>query len=387
MVLSPPDMVEEIARVKKAGLLHGKLHISERAHVILPLHRTADAWEEHQRGASPAGTTLRGIGPAYMDRVGRWGIRMGDLLRPDTLKEKVERLYKARAYVKSDKGHALPSLEETLSELETAREKLSGFIGPTEPILWKALESQERVLFEGAQGTLLDVDYGTYPFVTSSHTTSAGAFVGAGIPPRTPDAVVGVTKAYCTRVGTGPFPTELTDELGERIREKGGERGATTGRPRRCGWLDLVALRYAHQINGFTSFAITKVDVLGGEERVKVATGYRNPKTGEVLATPPTFPEDYAELEPVYEEFPGWPEFTPALRARIGKEGYGALPPALRKYLSFITQATGVPYLFVSYGPGREEAVFPGARRGLREWPGSWDGSGRPDGTPDANLY
>ncbi len=372
MVISPADLVSELAQVRNANLLNGEFLVSERAHVILPLHRAADAWEERQRGASPAGTTMRGIGPSYMDRVGRWGIRMGDLLRPDTLKEKIDRLYRARSYVKGDKAHAIPTPEETLEELRSATDVLRSYIGPTEGILNRALASNERILLEGAQGALLDVDFGTYPYTTSSHTTTAGAFVGAGLPPRTPDAAIGITKAYSTRVGNGPFPTELADEVGERIREKGGERGATTGRPRRCGWLDLVLLRYAHQINGFTGFAITKVDVLGGEDRVRVATAYRDTRTSETVKEPPTFPEDYEHLEPVYEDFPGWKEFTPALHHRIKAEGYSALPPEARRYLSFVSKELGVPTLLVSYGPGREEVVRPGAKVGLRPWPAAW---------------
>ena len=372
MVLSPTDLVEEVAQLRKAKLLQGELHISERAHVILPLHRAADAWEEKQRGGTPTGTTLRGIGPTYMDRVGRWGIRMGDLLRPDSLREKLELLYRARSYLKGEKGAPLPTLEETLAELEKAGKALAQYIGPTEPLLWRALESHERILLEGAQGTLLDVDYGTYPFTTSSHTTVSGVFVGTGLPPQQVDQALGVTKAYCTRVGNGPFPTELLDETGDRIREKGGERGATTGRPRRCGWLDLVLLRYAQQLNGFTSFVVTKVDVLGGEEKVRAAVAYRDTRTGARIEDPPSFSEDYAHLEPIYRDFPGWEEFSPSLRERLATSGYSALPSGLRTFLDFLTEETGVPVGIVSYGPGRDEVVVRGRNRaGLRSWPGA----------------
>jgi adenylosuccinate synthase len=367
MVISPELILEEIATLKDAGLFRGELLISERAHVILPIHRAADEWEEKMRGGTPTGTTLRGIGPAYEDRVGRWGVRMADLLRPDVLGTRVETLYRARAYIKDRKE--TPNTDEVIAGLEKAGKALKPYICATEPRLWKALAAGDRIILEGAQGTGLDSDFGTYPYTTSSHTTLSGAFTGSGLPPQTLDTVIGVTKAYATRVGNGPFPTELTDEVGDRIRERGGERGATTGRPRRCGWLDLVSLRYAAHLNGLTGFAVTKVDVLGGEDEVHVATHYTSAQGTRITDFPPALAEDFAAAKPVYATLRGWEEFSPALKQRLKRDGYAALPPATQAFLSFVERETGVPVQLVSYGPAREDTIVRGSRSGsLRHW-------------------
>ena len=374
MVISPTDMVEEIRQLGEAGILRGSLHISERAHLILPWHRMEDAWEEEMRGGQPTGTTMRGIGPTYRDRVGRWGLRMADLSRPRLLKEKLERLYATKTHIEK-KGRTLASVGDVADELTAASEVLAPYIRPTEPLLWKALDRGENILLEGAQGTFLDIDFGSYPFTTSSHTVLAGAFSGSGIPPHTPEEVIGITKSYTTRVGNGPFPTELTDEIGERIREKGGEKGSTTGRARRCGWLDLVMLRYSSRINSLSSFAVTKVDVLGGEESVKVCVGYKGKDGAAIEDYPPTLAEDMALVEPIYEVRPGWPEFTQQLKEKIREEGWQAIPAELGSYLAFVSQETGTPVRLVSFGPDREDTVLlppalPHGGRPLSEWKG-----------------
>jgi adenylosuccinate synthase len=375
MVLSPPELVQEIHQLADAGMLRGTLHVSERAHLILPWHRLEDAWEEEMRGGHPTGTTLRGIGPAYRDRVGRWGLRMADLSHPKLLKEKLERLFPTKARMEKE-GRTLQAVDSVAEELRVAGEALAPYIRPTEPLLWKALDRGENVLLEGAQGTMLDIDYGTYPFTTSSHTTLAGAFSGSGLAPTQLTEVIGVTKAYTTRVGNGPFPTELKDEVGERIRQKGGEMGSTTGRPRRCGWLDLVLLRYAARLNGFTSLSVMKTDVLGGEENVKVCVAYKGKDGRRLEDHPPALAEDLDAVEPVYETLPGWGEITPKLKEKLEDEGWEALPPALTSYLTYISHKVGAPIRIVSYGPRREETVMlppeqpVASTRPISEWKG-----------------
>jgi adenylosuccinate synthase len=248
-------------------------------------------------------------------------------------------------------------LGQLASELAEVGGRLAPLIRQTEPMLWDAIARNETILLEGAQSALLDVDFGTYPFVTSSHPTSAGALVGSGIPPTEVDEVIGIAKAYTTRVGAGPFPTEDTGEQGEFLQRVGGERGATTGRPRRCGWLDLVLLRYAARLNGFTGFAISKVDVLGGLEEIPVCTQYLMPDGSTVRDVIPSQADDLAQAQPVYETLPGWPEFHQRLKDRVKREGASALPSALRHYLNRIMEETGVPVQYVGYGPGREETV------------------------------
>jgi adenylosuccinate synthase len=270
----------------------------------------------------------------------------------------------------------LPPIDEVAAQLVDVGARLSPFIRPTEPILWDAVARGEMVLLEGAQSALLDVDFGTYPYVTSSHPTSAGALMGSGIPPTELDDVVGVAKAYSTRVGAGPYPTEDTGESGEFLRRVGGERGATTGRPRRCGWIDLVLLRYAARLNGFTSLAITKVDVLGGLEEIPVCVHYRLPDGSLVRDAPPSNADDLGRVEPVYVQLPGWPEFHERVKERIRREGPTALPAPLRRYLDFIADETGVAVEYVGYGAHRDETVWlgpPTARRppvGLSAWNG-----------------
>ncbi|MCI4320560.1 MAG: adenylosuccinate synthase [Thermoplasmata archaeon] len=363
MVVNPAQLESEIQALDDRHLLHGSIVISERAHVLLTLHQLEDAWEEqtrsNQSGGAGLGTTQRGIGPAYRDRYGRWGLRFAELVRPDLLEQRLELLYASKPYLSN-----LPSREELQRQLSEIGGRLAPQVRATEPILWGAIERGENIILEGAQSALLDVDYGTYPYVTSSHPTSAGALVGSGIPPQELDEVIGVTKAYATRVGVGPFPTEVGGEMGEYLRRVGGEQGATTGRPRRCGWLDLVLLKYASRLNGFTSFAVTKVDVLGGLDEVPVAVGYRLSDGSEVEAYPPAIAEELAKATPVYRRFAGWPDFNERLRERIRREGAHALPDPLRRFLEFLAVQTRVPVEWVSYGPRRDETVWMG--RGAR---------------------
>ncbi|MCI4363783.1 MAG: adenylosuccinate synthase [Thermoplasmata archaeon] len=372
MSLDPFALEEEILELDRRHLLKGEVLISDRAHLILPLHRIEDAWEEELRAKQPGGkamgTTLRGIGPSYADRYGRWGLRVVDLTRPALLSSRLSMLYVRKAHLPG-----LPPQEELRANLSELGSRLAPRIASTEPLLWEAIRRGEVVLLEGAQSALLDVDYGTYPYVTSSHPTAAGALMGSGIPPSDLDEVVGVLKAYSTRVGEGPYPTEGSASEQEYLREGGGERGATTGRPRRCGWLDLVLLRYASRLNGFTSLAVTKVDVLGGLDEVPVGVGYEDP-SGARVDWPPTVAEEFDSLRPVYRRLPGWPELTTRLKARIEREGVHALPSTLRRYLDYVTENTGVPVEWLSYGPRREETLWLGrgataqASRGLENW-------------------
>jgi adenylosuccinate synthase len=363
MVLQPMKLLEEIQELESRKLLKGELAISERAHALIPLHEIEDAWEDDLRArASPKaslGTTRRGVGPAYADRYSRFGIRMADLIRPAVLRERLELLYASKPYLTKP-----PPIDPLFRTLAEAGEKLAPFIQATEPRLWTAIERAEPILLEGAQSALLDIDYGTYPFVSSSHPTAAGALMGSGIPPQELDEVIGVAKAYMTRVGEGPFPTEVTGETASYLQREGGERGATTGRVRRVGWLDLVLLRYAARLNGFTSLAIAKADVLGGLEQVPVCVQYASPDGGKITQYPPSTAEDLGKVTPVYQKFPGWPAFTSRLKDRLRRDGAHALPLTLRRFLEFIAEETRVPVEYVGFGPHREETLWMG--RGAR---------------------
>jgi len=375
MVVNPLTFEEEVRELERRELLRGQIVLSDRAHLILPLHEAEDAWEDELRAkqnpTAGLGTTRRGIGPAYADRAGRWGLRVADLTRPAVLKERLELLYATKASIPN-----LPPRADLETRLAEVGGRLAPYVRPTEAMLWDAADRGDNILLEGAQSALLDVDFGTYPYVTSSHPTSAGALVGSGIPPTEVDAVIGVSKAYTTRVGAGPFPTEDTGTAGEFLRRVGGERGATTGRARRCGWLDLVQLRYTARLNGFTSFAITKVDILGGLDDVPVCVRYNLPDGSTTRDVLPAQTEDLAKAQPVFERFPGWPEFHGRMKDRILREGARALPSTLRRYLDFITEETGVPVEWVGFGPQRDETVWTGPivahrrRTGITAWAG-----------------
>jgi adenylosuccinate synthase len=359
MVIDPTALESEILDLRQRDLLKGEVVISERAHVLLPLHQLEDVWEEDLRSSkSPGasvGTTRRGIGPAYADRYGRWGIRMVDLVHPADLGQRLDLLYATKSFLPNP-----PPRDELEAALREMGGRLAMFVRPTEPMLWNAITEGSSILLEGAQSALLDVDFGTYPFVTSSHPTAAGALVGSGIPPAELDEVLGVAKAYATRVGAGPFPTEATGEMEEFLRREGDERGATTGRARRCGWLDLVLLRYVARLNGLTSLAITKADVLGGLDEVPICVGYRMDSGETISDYPPIQASDYAKVTPLYEKFPGWPTFTSRLRERIRHEGVAAVPGALKRFLRFIAQETRVPVEYLSYGPYRDDTLWLG---------------------------
>jgi adenylosuccinate synthase len=352
VVIDPAALVEEIRMIKELGYeLEGRLFISHNAHLIMPYHKQLDLAKERYRDAGAIGTTGRGIGPAYMDKYGRNGIRVVDLLNPDTLRIKLKAAIEEKnVWLRSVYGAETLDVDSIIDEYVAFDKQIDPFVTDTSDLLHRALSEGKEILAEGAQGSLLDVDFGTYPFVTSSHPTAGGCCTGLGIPPTAISRIVGVTKAYATRVGNGAFPTELEDDHGQRLRDVGHEYGATTGRPRRCGWLDLVALKYAVRINGITHLAITKLDVLTGFEKVLAATQYRD-ATGRRLSRFPTDHEPLSAVVPEYAEMPGWSE------SLSGAEHFRDLPQAAQAYLRFIEDQIGVPIAFVSTGPKRSETI------------------------------
>lgn len=351
VVIDPGVLLREIEGLMARGSLvdPGQLRISDRAHVILPWHKRIDALRERRAGDQKVGTTLRGIGPAYEWKAARAGIRMADLVDAASFRAAVARLLpEANMLLASLGGEALNEAE-VIAECAPAAERLAPYVCDTVALLAEAIQRRARILFEGAQGTLLDVDHGTYPFVTSSNAGAGGVCAGAGVGPTAIDAVLGISKAYTTRVGSGPFPTELIGVEGERLREAGAEFGATTGRPRRCGWLDAVVLRYAARVNGLTGLAITKLDVLTGLPSIPICTGYR--LGGEVLDTLPARQGELDRVEPVYERLPGWTEDLRDVRR------WEALPATAQAYLRRIERLVGLPICLVSVGPGREQTL------------------------------
>lgn len=357
VVVDPAVLVEEIGRVKAEGGLaeDASLLISENAHVIMPWHKLLDGLREKASGGKAIGTTGRGIGPAYEDKVARRGIRMRDLLRPQVLSRRVlERLPEVEvelAQLSERVGTPRPELLATAITADYAALglRLKAYVRDVSAYLDGAMRAGKTVLFEGAQGTLLDVDHGTYPYVTSSNCVAANAAVGTGVGPTAIGAVLGVTKAYTTRVGAGPFPTELKDQLGERLRAAGGEFGATTGRPRRCGWLDALILRYAVRVNGITSLALTKLDVLAGLPMVRIAVGYRI--AGAPVAEWSSDVDDLEAAEPVYEDLPGW-------EGPLGElSRFEDLPANAQAFVKRIEALAGVPVSVVSSGAGREQML------------------------------
>lgn len=350
VVIDPSVLLKELADLKSRLDVTGNLFISPRAHLILPYHRLLDQLEEDRRSGK-IGTTARGIGPAYTDKVRRTGIRVSDLLDreeftvrlADILAEKNELLTKVYGVRALDYAAVL---EEYLAYGESLR----SYVADPGPLVAAALDRGENVLFEGAQGTLLDIDHGTYPFVTSSNPTAAGACLGAGIGPTRIDRVIGVAKAYTTRVGGGPFPTELGDKLGEHLRDTGREFGTTTGRPRRCGWLDAVALRYAVRVNGLHSLAVVKLDVLTGLPQLKIGVGYRY--RNEVITEFPAGTGVLADCRVEYEEMPGWDEDIRGARCLAD------LPANARRYLDRLTELTGASVSLVGVGSSREQTLL-----------------------------
>jgi adenylosuccinate synthase len=352
MVIDPKTLVEEIRAFRGQGLLasDGDLIVSGRAHLTLPHHRALDRLREGRPGA--IGTTQRGIGPTYESKASRTGLRVEDLLRPERLRRNLERnlAYVEPALAKF--GEALPDVDALLSEYLGYAAEIRPFVGDASRFLYDSIRKRKNVLFEGAHGVLLDLDHGTYPFVTSSSTTAGGACTGCGIGPTSIDSVVGIVKAYTTRVGNGPFPTELFDKTGERLREVGREFGSTTGRPRRCGWLDIPALRLTSRLSGLQSLAITKLDVLDGLGDIKLCVAYR--LGGKLLDEMPLDPDDLAQVEPVYETMPGWPARAPGAVANTLAD----LSQAARDYLARIAELVGVAPSLVSWGPARTETIL-----------------------------
>lgn len=353
VVIDPDVLVAEIDKLKSQGLLAEKnaLVISEGAHLILPFHKKLDVLRETTSGKNKIGTTGRGIGPCYEDKIGRRGLRIGELFHADVCRKKLDLLASHHNPVFKNIFHEEEiSPDEIFARLMQIKDKISAHIGHSGVILDDLHRQNKNVLFEGAQGAGLDIDHGTYPFVTSSNTTAATASTGTGIGPSLVGKVLGVFKAYCTRVGSGPFPTELNDETGEMLRQKGHEFGSTTGRPRRCGWVDLVALRHAVRINGITELVITKLDVLTGLAQIKVATQYK--LAGQILDEMPLFSHVLDRCTPVYTALPGWQEELSHTRQ------FENLPKSCLDYISFIEKFLGVPVVVASVGPGRGQDIF-----------------------------
>ena len=349
-VIDPAVLLEEMEMVAGKGLDPSRVKVSSNAHLIMPYHRKLDAVIERYLGKNQIGTTKKGIGPAYTDKYSRFGIRVQDLFDAKIFAEKVEAALEEKNRILPRVYNTLPmDAREIIDEYLGYAEDLRSHVTDTSLLLHDAIVEGKEVLFEGAQGTLLDIDHGTYPFVTSSNPTAGGAVVGSGIGPKMIDEVVGVAKAYISRVGTGPFPTELHDEVGDEMIELGGEYGTVTGRRRRCGWLDLLALRYAVRVNSLTKLFLTKLDILSAFGTIKVATGYR---TADDTYT--EFPSQQSVLyncEPVYDELPGWEEDITGARA------VDDLPKTARAYIEYIEEAVGVPIAWVSVGPERTQLV------------------------------
>ena len=352
VVVDPDVLLSEIDELGRRGTdVSGRLVVSDRAHIIMPYHIVLDTLGETARGDRAIGTTRRGIGPTYSDKAARTGIRAADLLDLESLYPRLDELLEHKnAIIEKVYGGAPLSLDEVYERCRQWAEGLAPFIGPAEHIVHQALAAGENVVLEGAQGALLDLDHGTYPFVTSSSPTIGGACIGLGIPPAYISQTIGVFKAYCTRVGSGPFPTELIDQIGETIRELAEEFGTTTGRPRRVGWFDAVAARYSAQVNGYTSAVLTRLDVLDGFDSVKICTAYR--LDGEVIDS---FPGGVASLErcqPIYEEHPGWASPT----ANISRPE--DLPAEARSYVDRLQELIGCPVDIISTGPNRHETIM-----------------------------
>jgi adenylosuccinate synthase len=351
VVLAPDALLTEMGKLEQRGVpVRQRLKISLACPLILPYHVALDQARELARGAKAIGTTGRGIGPAYEDKVSRHGLRFADLLHPQRFADKLREVldYHNFALTQYFKTAAV-DYQKTLDEALKAGEELAPMAADVAGLLAEDRRAGRNVLFEGAQGTLLDIDQGTYPFVTSSNPTAGGAATGTGMGPLYFDYVLGIAKAYATRVGAGPFPTELFDSVGERIGQVGKEFGATTGRKRRCGWLDMAALRRAIDINSISGLCIMKLDVLDGLEEVKICTGYR--RNGQPLSLAPVDAEDYSQCEPVYEALPGWSEST------VGVRDYASLPGNARRYLERVEQLAGVPLAVISTGADRADTI------------------------------
>jgi adenylosuccinate synthase len=347
VVIDPQALFAEIDELTRNGIdVAGRILVSDKAHLILPYHRDLDLLAEARRGEGKIGTTSRGIGPAYEDKIARRGIRVGDLNDPKGLEQNVRDNVNARNRLVQD---STMDWKPVLTQLLAYAERIRPMMRDVSVLLTRAMADGQSILFEGAQGTLLDIDHGTYPYVTSSNATIGGVCTGLGLPPKAIDGVLGVAKAYTTRVGEGPLPTELFGELGNRLRETGQEFGAVTGRPRRCGWYDAVAVRYAVRVNGLDALALTKLDVLDGMPELEICTAYRCDGT-----TLTEFPSEIAQLarcEPVYETMPGWKAPT------AGIKRYADLPKDAQRYIARLEELTGVPAAVLSTGSAREDTI------------------------------
>jgi adenylosuccinate synthase len=352
VVLDPFALMKEVRSLRDTGIkVDGNLFVSNRAHVILPYHRMIELAAENAPGRVKIGTTSRGIGPAYEDKMGRRGLRVSDLLDKQLLKTHIANACREKNTIVHALFNAEPlDADKMFEEYAKISDDIAPFVADTAVLLNKSIRGGESVMFEGAQGTMLDIDHGTYPFVTSSSATSGGAVIGTGVPPTSIGMVIGVTKAYCTRVGGGPFPTELHDASGEDLRAKGNEYGAVTGRPRRTGWLDLPLLRYSNMINGTGWLVVTKLDVLDHLAEVPVCVGYKiNGKKSDEI---PPQDSGYSKIEPIYEKFPGWQ--TPT----VGVTEHDKLPKKAKDYLQFVQKESGAKIGMISTGPDREQTMF-----------------------------
>jgi len=350
MAICPKGLLEELDRTESMVGELGELRISPAAHVVFPYHRRLDELEEAARGDNKIGTTSRGIGPMYTDKVQRIGIRMGEFVQPDRFAARLHEVLDFKNRLMTLLGGQPMRFEEVFDEYSAYADRLRPYVMDTEGVLQEAVRRGDRVLFEGAQGAFLDLDHGTYPYVTSSHPTTGGACLGTGVGPRDIDNALGVMKSYTTRVGEGPFPTELLDATGDQIREQGQEYGTTTGRPRRCGWLDLVAIRHACRVNSLSGLILTRIDVLSGIGDLKVATHYR--QNGQSMSHMPYTLDEWATVEPEYVTMPGW---EGDIRGCRRKED---LPEAAQQYMEFIEEQTDTPIAIISIGPDRDETVI-----------------------------
>ncbi|HQF53558.1 MAG TPA: adenylosuccinate synthase [Fibrobacteria bacterium] len=352
VVLDPAQLLHEIEELEGRGFdVRGRLWLAENMQIVMPWHVQLDKLKEKAAGKNAIGTTGRGIGPAYVDKVARSGIRLIDLLDPEGLRFKVESILEEKniLFTKVYEAEALQAAPIVAQYLEYGR-KLAPLVANAALLLEKAIKTGKHLLFEGAQGTILDVDHGTYPYVTSSNTIAGSACCGSGVGPTAIQSVIGVVKAYTTRVGNGPFPTELDSELGESLRKWGGEYGATTGRARRCGWFDAMVVRKAVRVNGITGLAITKVDVLDQLPEIQVCVGYKS--EGKVLEDLPMQMREFENVEPVYETLPGWMSDTSKAVS------WADLPENAKKYLERLAELVGAPIAMVSVGPRRDQAIF-----------------------------
>ena len=352
VVLDPLAFLKEVGALREAGVkVDGNLFVSNRAHVILPYHRMIELAAENAPGRVKIGTTSRGIGPAYEDKMGRRGLRVADLLDSTLLKKHIENAVREKNMIVHALFNSEPvDADKMYAEYAQAAEKVAPFVADTAMLLNKALNQGESILFEGAQGTMLDIDHGTYPFVTSSSATSGGAVIGTGIAPNAISSVIGITKAYCTRVGEGPFPTEDKGDAGDNLRRRGNEYGAVTGRPRRTGWLDLPLLRYSGMINGTNWLVVTKLDVLDELAEIPICVGFKI--DGKKTDEPPAQASDFDKIECMYQKLPGW---------RTSTEGivhYDKLPKAAREYLAFVEKEAGARVGMISTGPDRDHTIL-----------------------------